>query len=145
LRLRKSGFAVLGLLVVAVVAFTGSATASPATSAGPAPAAKSVSSDRGDLGVQACRDVSSPGGALVTFCWLYGEGADLYGDRLPMWNIWGTVHGASFAQVLWVSRHGQATWQSTARPSFDEYFTWAGARPQLRACNVNGCGAWVSV
>ncbi|MGH3875413.1 MAG: hypothetical protein ACRDSK_00080 [Actinophytocola sp.] len=148
LRQRKSVVTVLGLLVVAVVALTGSATASPAASPERAPtasSAKSVPSERGDLGVQACRDVTSPGGAHVTFCWLYGEGTDLYGNRLPMWNIWGTVHGASFAQVLWVSRHGQAVWQATARPSFDEYFTWAAARPKIQACNANGCSGWVSV
>ncbi|UVS79599.1 hypothetical protein [Actinokineospora sp. UTMC 2448] len=128
-RQRVPRLAVIGLLVVALVGLGGSAVAATRT-AGP--------------GVQACKDVTSPGGAKVRFCWAYGEGTDFAGGRLPMWLVSGEVFGASFGQVQWVTADGRAVWQSTARPTFVEYFTWASERLRFRACNVNGCGAWVS-
>jgi hypothetical protein len=144
---RKPRFVVLSLFLVALIALGGSTAAASVTSADSVPTAtagKPESRDAGDTDAQACHVAISPGGAKVEFCWTYGEGLDLYGNRLPMWRVYGEVYGASFGQVLWVTADGRAVWQSTARPYFVEYFTWASERPKFRACNSTGCGAWIS-
>ncbi|WP_291411722.1 hypothetical protein [Actinophytocola sp.] len=137
----------LSLFLVALIALGGSTATASTTSAGSAPTAtagKPEARAAGDIGAQACTDATSSGGAKVRFCWTYGEGRDFYGNRLPMWRVDGEVYGASFGQILWVTTDGQAVWQSTARPYFVEYFTWASERPKFRACNSNGCGGWIS-
>ncbi|WP_157631298.1 hypothetical protein [Catelliglobosispora koreensis] len=133
----------LSLLLASLIVIPGPA-ASAVSASPPNATVRQPMSSQEDAGTQACQTPTSTGGAKVQFCYSYGEGRDFTGGRMPMWLVTGTVYGESFGQVKWVNTDGTAVWQSTARPTFVVFFPWCAERPQFRACNSNGCGAWVS-